>query len=355
MIRRRSARRRRFSTRAHRRQSPLGQLIRGFVGRKRKRFGGGGRSAKRRRVVRSARRVVSGNARATGSYKKLGNGRRMSKILKAISTPNKTNATGVLQLESAAGAQGFVDLVWNTGNPQGAGDALSLYDHLGAFTGQQTIPSYRYMLEKTNMHIQFTNESGAQIVVTVYDLVCKMSQMGNNSQNPARAWPAALLDNGSAYSTGSKEVATTVGSSPYNAPGLMDDWKILRTRRIEMNPGQVHDHNFKQSFNKWVSPELWTGNDANIMLRGITCACLLVVHGYPVNQAGDTQAHRGIITYAPTAVSAIWKYNTQWRWTQDNNVQTVTVLNGVTPINNGTGQTVMNDDAGVPVNATTFG
>lgn len=164
----------------------------------------------------------------------------------------------------------------------------------------------RFLLEKSEQKITYTNASSASAILTLYDIAVKQD---NDLANPLTAW-----QNGVAM-----ETTLPAGTPPFNVLGI-EPWmsqqfkqffKIVRKRVVNLAAGASHQHNVVLSPNVVMSEQRILENR---FLKGISYITLATVKGVPVCDDADIPR---LVSTAPIQIDTVAQYNTKYRWISD--------------------------------------
>ena len=149
-------------------------------------------------------------------------------------------------------------------------------------TGNFPVPSsfaedFRYVIRSTDLEIILSNQSADLCEVTIYDLVCKMSQTGT-AVSPETAWNNGVIDVEGPSSHNNKYIY----SVPWKYKFFTDRFWIKKIQTVYMGGGGYHRHRFKHQVNKVYSSE--TLNTFQVY-RGLTTYIMVTVKGMPHDQA----------------------------------------------------------------------
>lgn len=330
--------------------------MRKYAGSKRKLYnasGSGGRVGtaaryKRRRVSRSKKsfkksyRGSNKTSKFVYRSKSSKKTRYTARIMKAISAQNTLMSNGAIRIVAGSSQQAFSHQGWCYGAQLGSANGCSLTEWFSG-VGSSAINSRAY-LQKTSMDYRMINNTTNQIFVTIYDLISRTDVPYDNSQNqPTICWQASVAD------TGSTMLTTDIGCTPYMGGRFGEYYKILRTRKLIMNPGEAHRHYVRTNENRFIPRYKWIGNSSSndlVNIAGLTKHTLFVVSGGTANEAGITAT----VGTSIAALDITWQMVAKVLWCEDRLKNTTLLTNALNPLNILGTAAVVNDDDGNVMN-----
>jgi len=102
-----------------------------------------------------------------------------------------------------------------------------------------------------------------------------------NSMSPIQAWIKGLQKENplNAYNTfDATDKTTTIGCKPTYAREFNNLYKVIKTKKLTLQPGQQHDHTVYHKYNKIVDSVRYQ-NSSSTSIQGLTRFALVVFHG----------------------------------------------------------------------------
>ena len=146
-----------------------------------------------------------------------------------------------------------------------------------------------------------TNQELANINVTLYDVVCRR----DTQSSPDYEWNAGITEENSGYN------AQVVGCTPFSSSLFTSHFKVLKTTKLILSPGQTHTHNVFYKLNRLLNQDILY--DSSVELRGITVATMVVVHGEPTNST----ATNTLVTTAAATLDIVQTKQIRYSWIAD--------------------------------------
>lgn len=163
----------------------------------------------------------------------------------------------------------------------------------------------RFLLERSDFKVTYTNASSASAIMTLFDIVVKQDCDINN---PLQAWI-----NGSqmsAVGTG-PDAWKIIGSKPWHSQQFKQFFKIVRTTNVNLAAGASHQHNVLLSPNVVMNEQRIRENSC---YKGISYFTLALVKGVPVCDDNDVPR---LVSTAPIQIDIVGEVNTKYRWISD--------------------------------------
>lgn len=255
------------------------------------------------------------------------------KVMMAVS-PVRMRVTGALRLEGINSGQSFASESWLQGRDNGTNTGLQTL--FANTNGISQNAKERLYVVRNAMHFRVASSSNVIVNLTIYDIISREDVVYTDPD----ASPAYAFDNGMADLGNISP--NQVGVSPFLCRRFTAKFKVVGTKKITLNPGEIHHHIVKVNHN-WMVPYTRCQSANSVAnMRGRTRHCLFVIEGSPAHQAADaTQVGLG-----KTAVDICWDYKVECKYISDSSVQNVTLTNGVNPMKTLPDGQVFNDDAG---------
>lgn len=158
--------------------------------------------------------------------------------------------------------------------------ALQAYS-LGQSANGNTNNTNRIFWNKVTGEVLMTNSSNANIEIDIYSFSTKRDSINS----PGALWRLGLNDE--AAQTTNDLTQRNFGVTPLDSVALTTMYKAFKVTHISLTPGQSHRHGFTQHLCRPVNNELLYNdvNGGDVAMRGITCAEVIVVRGFPCSTA----------------------------------------------------------------------
>jgi len=262
--------------------------------------------SRERTIVSSGHGIIT-NSKVSIKYKK----QKFDKLLHTIypSSTVQTNTSG--QLSSDVATQANVNTVYafegggaSGSNPTTANlKTLDLYKFANmnnAFTDPLNVNSAEKKLLLTSYDSEMLITSASSVIsfVEIYDLVAKQTGV---FEIPTDLWNQGIIN--------SRDVFTQNDFNVYNARPTQSKafnlkWKVLKRTSVQLVGGATHRHKFNISLRRLIDTDHFYNNG---MVRGITCAQMIVVKGGQV----VTNAANSITTLPLAKV--LWEINCRYK------------------------------------------
>lgn len=181
----------------------------------------------------------------------------------------------------------------------GTGDLPYIYNKVtGTNTGYKTT---RVFFESVSAKYMMTNQDLTNANVTLYDVICRRDT--NNS--PDYEWSAGITEENATYN------AAVVGCTPFSSSLLCSHYKVLKTSKLVLSPGQTHTHSVYYRLNRLLNQDILY--DSLTELRGITIATIVVTHGEPTNSAATATN----VTTASSTLDIVQTKQIRYSWIAD--------------------------------------
>lgn len=233
-------------------------------------------------------------------------------IRKHSSSPNYSVVNGPGSFAALSGFQGFqfFPLMRQT----------ELLPILAAMPAQAPAgnATRRFLLERVQANIVYTNASSASCTIDLYDIATKQ----DSDLSITNAW-----QNGIAMETtlpvGTPPVAV-LGIKPWQSQQFKEFFKIVRTTHVNLAAGASHRHNISLSPNQLLKEQRIM---ENVNYRGLTYFTLAVVKGVPVCDDNDIPR---LVSTAPITIDRVSEVNMKYRWVSDTDTDLYITNNMVT-------------------------
>lgn len=124
----------------------------------------------------------------------------------------------------------------------------------------------------------WSNPGTMPIDVVFYTCKCRR----DTNYDPLSAWNDGLFQEGSG-TVGAN--ANVYRSTPYSSKLFTAHWKVIGTKRVTLQPGELHRRTIKWSKPRGINEESFKSNsnngDTNYTLANYSIVEMVVIHGYP--------------------------------------------------------------------------
>jgi len=247
-------------------------------------------------------------------YSSVHKGRVASSIkLSAKTTYIVDNA---FEVSCGNGQQGFNDLCFNSGGTSIAAGAAAIYNgNVSSLTGVinngfKVMPNFgasgtaRGYLDQCMQEIIITNAGNAPCIMELYEVVAKHdlgsipNVTSSNIYSPSAFWVAGLANSNSNAATpigqnasgSGQEVATNIGSRPFDSQLFNDYWRVASRHTITMASGSSHRHKSVYKPRQIINASRYLNS---ALIGGLTRSVLFVIrgiNGYDVTRSGVISA-----------------------------------------------------------------
>lgn len=273
------------------------------------------------------------------SYGSLVNKRRYKVAIKDLSQPyTKTDTSqGEINTADLLGLQGVGYAIQNM-EPSFTPNHISILMNEAA---QYTIASngststaypgytnqargFKVILDSSITKTMIGNMTSVGCIFDVYDVVAKRDiNQVNGDNGPIATWERGLLQQQAANTVpgdfvNAQSQVGMVGAVPTASKAFNYLWRIAKRTRVELGPGQTHEHVFVHKPNRlldtdrlYIQGESGTGNSVYQALGGLTHRILIVARGVVVETNNDSgsfsTAHikLGLVTSRTTRVRPV--------------------------------------------------
>lgn len=215
---------------------------------------------------------------------------------------DEMKTTGAATVESALNAQGVYGRAFWTGETAGPGggqSGTSMADLAAVFS---TTSNQKRKVKSTHLRMRLISATTGLQNLTVYILRCNRDA-GSGTANavwPSQAW-------GEAAGEVPTQAPTTYGATPY-LPAFGSLWKIIKTKKFVLNPGQSVNVNVDTN-EHWAMNPATVGaaiESANMMclVHKRTYGILIVNSGFPVNDS----VNNDLVGAGTAKVNLIWDW-----------------------------------------------
>lgn len=266
---------------------------------------------RRRRQPLDNKTIQNAGGIVTQSYFKAYNRPNVSAFIrKHASSPNYIVTNSPSSFSALSGFQGFAFFGLSSRN-----DMSSILSAMPtqAPSGNAT---RRFLLERVQSNIVYTNASSASCTLDLYDIAVKQ----DNDLTATGAWT-----NGIAMETTVTATPVNIlGIKPWQSQQFKEFFKVVRTTHVNLAAGASHRHNISLAPNALLKEQRVV---ENLNYRGLTYFTLAVVKGVPV--CDDNDAPR-LVSTAPITIDVVREQNVKYRWVTDTDTDLYITNNMVT-------------------------
>lgn len=162
----------------------------------------------------------------------------------------------------------------------------------------------RFLVERVQMNIVYTNASSASCTLDLYDVAVKQ----DSDLSPLTAYTAGLNMSAIPTSAVSPQI---LGAKLWHSSQFKEFFKVIRTTHVNLAAGASHKHNVSLSPNVIMKEQRIR---ENVNYKGITYITVAFVKGVPVC---DNNAVPRLVSTAPIQIDVVAEQNTKYRWVSD--------------------------------------
>lgn len=197
--------------------------------------------------------------------------------------------------------QTMVQDVWNSQNVKDTGNAVDPVTNTPLTPSTVTVNDLSPYIHKTKHQLTLSNMENIPTFFTVYDLLCKR----DTDEKPQTSWARGMQEQGEAgLLTTPPDIAFSVGTNPRMSKIFNEKWKIEKSKRVHLKPGENHKHNV------YINPNMVVSNNrvqpstetAKKYLAGVTRCVFIVAESNMVSSIADPAQ----VSTGPVALGAIW-------------------------------------------------
>lgn len=225
-----------------------------------------------------------------------------AKVRKAASSPNYEVINGPGNFEALSGFQGAA-----SGSIFTQAALLRILNAMPNPTGQPVGNfTRRFLLERIEQKVTYTNASSASCILDLYQVVCKQD---NDLVSALTAWQDGVIMETS-LPAGTPPWAV-LGIKPWHSQRFKEFFAISKSYSINLSPGASHQHTVLLSPNVIMKEQRIRENNC---YKGLTNFVLAVVKGVPVCDDNDVPR---LVSTAPIKIDIVTENNTKYRWISD--------------------------------------
>jgi hypothetical protein len=232
------------------------------------------------------------------------------KGLKKVISPQFFITNTPVRLDCGVGVQAVTGFNGATTSIPGMNTVVDLTSIMGqsaaAYTGASaTNPkTQKIYLNSCRMELLMSNATNDVINVKIYDVIARRDITASSYANPAVSWAVGNTDEGLT------NLYTTVGSTPFQAPGFTEFWCVQKVTDVNLHTGGHHKHTVTIKPKRMFSDELLQSVGATAAaIAKFTAFSMIVIHGYPVN---DNTTKTQVST-SSCSLDIIWRKQYEWQ------------------------------------------
>jgi len=303
---------------------------------------------------RTSRRLLSGNSLVT-SCSQNKRGMKHAAAFKALSADHTIEARGAFALNLAnTGKQLFQSKVFQLGN-DAATDGTQVMSEFVMVGGN--VEGGAIFKKGTRAEFSIVSASTAMCKLTMYDVVSKKNKVRalTYNQSPENCL-ANSYDRDFQAATDVTHLVPGMGLPP-GRNTFNQEWKVLKTSSVVLNPGQVHIHKFNRTSNKKC---LYSDLCANFvedgqvstgfrLFKDVTYGTLFRLEGFPMT---GTTSGINFPSAGFAKCNVTWKHSSTFYAIANLSRNITVAANAVDPYAEGlTGSvTMIGDDGGLVTN-----
>lgn len=181
------------------------------------------------------------------------------------------------------------------------------FDQTGNAAGNATRPFYVYG-NKIKMTIRCACETPVKMII--YSLVARR----DHEWQPDALWNQGLTDTikDSTTTSGTAATRNTVGMTPFMSTPFCQYFKVIGSKTVTLEGGQMHTHYEYQPVNRMINGEFWRFNTDRYR-KGLSYATMIVFHG---TLATDGEGDVGV---PPVKLLIKTEVDTKWKLVDEAN------------------------------------
>jgi len=263
-------------------------------------------------------------------------------VMRTVAPVQHVTAIGKFVVRSGANEQGRLGKLFLRGGPLGAGSDGSDMAAIAAVTSETNADNRDMTLYGTDVQIRMVSASNVLQEVTIYDIKAKTDHsFGDTDDVPVTCWDNSnYLVNGGVYPS-----SQLLDSRPNMGPKFGANYKITRTTRKVLNPGQGYVHLIKTVDNWRSTRGDYLANTTLTTIRNRTYGVLIVTKGYPVG----TLAAPDSVAVGAVSLDCQWSFHCTYGYSTPAGHVYARITNLLDPLNVFANPIVMNDDSGTTV------
>lgn len=237
-----------------------------------------------------------------------------AKVRKSASSPNFEIINGPGNFEALSGFQGAA-----SGSLFTQAALLRILNAMPA-TAPAGNFTRRFLLERIEQKVTYTNASSASCILDIYQIVCKQD---NDLVSPLTAWQDGVTMETS-LPAGTPPWAV-LGVKPWHSQRFKEFFGVAAHRSVNLAAGASHQHTVMLSPNQIMKEQRIRENNC---YKGLTSFVLAVVKGVPVCDDADVPR---LVSTAPIQIDIVTENNTKYRWISDTDTD-LYITNGLTTL-----------------------
>lgn len=234
-------------------------------------------------------------------------------VRKAASAPNYEVINGPGNFEALSGFQGAASgSIFTQAALLRILNAMPTTAPVGNFTR-------RFLLERIEQKVIYTNASSASAILDIYQISCKAD---NDLVSALTAWQDGVTMETS-LPAGTPPWAV-LGIKPWHSQRFKEFFQVSRHYTVNLAAGASHQHTTMLSPNVILKEQRIRENNC---YAGLTQFVLAVVKGVPVCDDADVPR---LVSTAPIKIDIVTENNTKYRWISDTDTDLYITNNLVT-------------------------
>lgn len=155
--------------------------------------------------------------------------------------------------------------------------------------------------------LHMKNQTNHVACVVLYDIVPKKTSDGTSQDTPNESWVAGVSQQGMA------DYVNYPGNSPYESKEFTSRFKVVKSTRLYLEPGEQHEHVFVRRINKVFNSIYFDSMNANAgesvkYLSGFTMAVIYGSIGHSSTDVSTT------VSYMPVRIDWIHHVTAQYQY-----------------------------------------
>lgn len=202
----------------------------------------------------------------------------------------------------------------------------------------------RVLHEQMNGEILFANSSIFTTTMIIYDIIARRDlHLGLASSAelaaPTGAWSTGISDEG-----GAANDWKIIGGTPFQAELFNQFYRVVRTTRVELNPGGIDRHVVSFRPNMILHNEVVEANSYGI--KDLTCYTMVVFYGQPAHDSTTTTS----VSISASSLDVVQSAKYRYRYLQESSTDfsSANALAGSFAV----GPQIVNDEVGQTQDAT---
>lgn len=189
-------------------------------------------------------------------------------------------------------------------------DLVAMRDRVAGQAVANDPRTYAWLLKSSQAKYHIKNQSAREVIITIYDIVCKKDISNAGLDIPEEAWKKGIDDD--VYTTGVVDKHLLVGQQPRLSSEFRANYRILGQRQVRIPAAGYHEHNVRCKYDRMITSEAIDNMvNAGRSLAGWTYHCMVTACAPAVN---DTATQTGAVTYDMALIDVITNVTTRYAW-----------------------------------------